>query len=95
MGLFQPFLPLHPFQPGAMSGDGAAGSKKQILSSKSLAVMTRTLAWKALIRDRKSRRITGDDPVMWKANAKADPGLTELANGGCSEIGGSGTCSKN
>jgi len=36
MRLFQPFLPLHPLQPGAMSGDGAAGSKKQILSSKCL-----------------------------------------------------------
>jgi len=34
MKLLHPFLPLHPLQPGAMRGDGAAGLKKQIPSSK-------------------------------------------------------------
>jgi len=34
MMLFHPFLPLHPLQPGAMRGDGAAGLKKRFPSNR-------------------------------------------------------------
>ena len=45
MTQFHPFLPLHPLQPGAMRGDGAAGLKKQILSSNSFAIAGDDQVW--------------------------------------------------